>query len=375
MTIKIKLVSSRRDLKKFIALPAKIHKNHKNWVPPIYLDDWTFFNPKNNKSFAHCDSILAIAEKNGEVVGRIMGIIHKDYNKLHNESHARFAFFETYDDQEVFKALIDFVTQWGKEKGMEKLVGPLGFSDKDPQGFLIDGFDEPIAIATNCNYKYMPELLEKEGFNKKVDLVVYKIIIPNEEPPVYKRILQRINKNQPNLKVLEFKSRREVKPYIRPVLTLLNETFKDIYGFWPFSQAEMDDFANRYLYLINPRFIKVITNGQNELAAFIIGMSDISKGIQKSKGKLLPFGFIHLLLAGKKTDQLNLLLGGIHPKYQGKGLDVMLGMRMFESARLTGKTTMDSHLEMEGNTKVRAEMERVGGKVYKRYRVFQKTIP
>jgi hypothetical protein len=257
---------------------------------------------------------------------------------------------------------------------MEKLVGPLAFTDKDPQGFLIEGFDAPTVIASNCNYPYMVNLTEAEGFVKKVDLVVYQIGIPNEEPPVYKKIYERFQSQTNDLKVLEFSSRRLVKPYIYPVLNLVNQTFVNIYGFWPFTEKEMDDFANRYLYLINPRFIKLVVNGNNNVVAFVIGMSDISKGIQKAKGNLLPFGFIHILRAGKKSKQLNLLLGAIHPDYQGKGLDVIMGIKMLESARRAGKTTIDSHLELEYNHKVRAEMERVGGKVYKRFRIFEKSI-
>jgi len=374
MEIIVKEVASKKDLRTFIHLPAKIHKNHTNWVPPIYLDDWAFFTPAKNKSFQKCETILALAYRGEKAVGRIMGIISDEYNQKHGEKDARFVFIETWDDSETYHALIEFVAAWGKKFGMEKLVGPLGFTDKDPQGFMIEGFGEPTVIATNCNFPYMINLAENEGFVKKVDLVVYQIKIPEKTPPVYEKIIERFNQQQPDLKVLEFTSRKAVKPLIRPVLKLVNETFNNIYGFWPFTPEEMDDFANRYLFLIDPRYIKVIMNENKQVVAFIIGMSDLSKGIQKAKGYLLPFGFFHLLRAGKRSPQLNLMLGAIHPVYQGKGLDVVMGIKMFDSARATGKTTIDSHLELEYNYKVRAEMERVGGKVYKRFRIFEKEI-
>ena len=256
MEIRIREVSSKQDLRAFIFLPEKIHSTHRNWVPPIYMDEWNFFDPKKNKAFNHCDYILLLAYSNNEVVGRCMGLIHHDYNHHHQEKHVRFSFIETWNEQRIFDALINYVTNWGKEKGMEKLVGPLAFSDKDPQGFLIEGFDEPVVIASNCNYKYMVDLINNSGFRKKVDLVVYKIKIPDELPLVYKNIDERFKNNQSNLKVVEFKYRRKVKPLVHPVLQLINNTFTEIYGFTPFSQKEMDDFANRYLYLINPRFIK-----------------------------------------------------------------------------------------------------------------------
>jgi hypothetical protein len=374
MEVVIKPVESKRNLKTFIHLPSKIHKSHKNWVPPIYMDEWEFFNPKKNRAFNHCDTVLVLAWKNGKAVGRVMGIISHKYNQQHNENHGRFAFIETWDDQEVYHKLIDFVALWSKEKGMEKLVGPLAFSDKDPQGFLTEGFGEPVSLAANCSFSYMVKLSEKEGFYKKEDLVVYKIEIPDEIPEFYNKIAERFNRNNKKLNVLEFSSRKKIKPLIRPVFSLLNKTFTDIYGFTPFTEKEMDDFANRYLFLVNPKFVKIVLNENNEVVAFVIAMSDLSRGIQKSKGYLIPFGIFSVLLAGKKSNQLNLMLGAVDPKYQGRGLDVAMGIKILESAKKEGKTIIDSHLELEYNTKVRAEMEKMGGKVYKRYRIYQKDL-
>lgn len=372
--IEIREVKTRKDLRKFIHLPAEIHKNHVNWVPPIYMDDWEFFNPKKNKSFDSCDTILLLAIKEGKAVGRIMGIIHHKYNEKHQENKARFAFFETWNDQEVADALIEAVENWAREKGSDRLIGPLAFSDKDPQGFLIEGFDEPAVIASNCNFPYQSELVANKGYSKEVDLVVYQIKIPNEIPEFYLKIYERAVNQNKGLQVLEFTSRRKVKPYIHPVLNLLNRTFTEIFGFIPFTEAEMDDFANRYLFLINPRFIKVVANEKDEVLAFIVGMSHIGEGIQKSKGYLFPFGIFQIFASARKSKQLNLLLGGIDPAYRGKGLDVMMGVKMIASAHDQGKTVIDSHLELESNTKVRAEMEKMGGQVYKRFRIYGKDL-
>ena len=374
MEIEIRQVRSKKDLHAFIYLPEKIHKAHSNWVHPIYMDERDFFNPKKNKSFNHCDYVLLLAYKGTTLSGRCMGLIHHDYNKQHNEKYARFSFIETWNDQEVYHALIDYVAQWGKAKGMEKLVGPLAFSDKDPQGFLIEGFDAPHVLASNCNFPYMVDLTEKEGFQKKVDLVVYRIDIPKELPEIYRKIDERFKQNNSSVHIVEFTSRAKIKPLIRPVLQLINDTFTNIYGFTPFNKKEMDDFANRYLYLINPNFIKVAMNDEGEVIGTIIAMSDLGKGIQKAKGRLFPFGFYHVLTAGKKSKQMNLMLGAIDPRYQGRGLDVLMGIKLIASAKAAGKTVMDSHLELEYNTKVRAEMERMGGVVYKKYRLYEKEI-
>ena len=373
MSIEIQEVQSRRQKRLFIHLPARIHKGHSNWVPPIYMDESTYFNPRKNKSFTYADTILFLAYKNARPAGRIMGIINNRYNESHGESHARFSFLECWDDPEVAAALLQAVEEWAGKKGMVKLVGPLGFSDKDPQGLLVEGFDEPIVIATNCNYAYLPAFVEKNGFGKEVDLVVYKLDIPEQVPDIYQRIHDRVL-NRNNLVIKEFKTKKELKSDIHPVLSLMNETFQDIYGYDKMTGKEMDEFAARYIPLLDPDFIKVVENDRREPVAFLIGMPDLSDGIRKSRGYLLPIGLFHILRAGKKTKQLNLLLGGIREDHRNQGLDAVMGTRMIESARKAGLEYLDSHVELETNKKVRAEMERMGGKVYKRYRIFQKPI-
>lgn len=370
----MKAVCSKSDLKKFIHLPAKIHKGHQNWVPPLYSDEWEFFNKKKNKSYEYSDVILLLAYRGKKLVGRIMGLINYRYNDKHKEKNARFNFLETWDDSEVSEVLIKHVEEWARLKGMNKLVGPLAFSDKDPQGYLIEGFNEPISVASHCNYKYLVDHLEGMGFKKDIDLVVYKIKIPEKTPELYLKVAERAYRNNPGIRLLEFTRRKDLKPMIRPIFTLINHTFQDIYGFMPFTLEEMDDFANRYLLIMDPRLIKVVINEQGETVAFIIAMPDISKGFQKSRGYLFPIGFIHLLTASRRTKQLNLLLGAIHPDYQNRGLDTIMGSAMLESARKQKMEFIDSHLEMESNTKVRAEMEYMGGEVYKRYRVFGKSL-
>ena len=374
MAIEIKEVTTRKLLREFIHLPAKIHKNHSNWVPPIYMDEFTYFDPKKNRAFDHCTTVLYVAVKANEVVGRIMGIISHQYNESHKISDVRFCYLETYNDSEVFSLLIESVSDWARKNGMNRMVGPLGFSDKDPQGWLIEGYDQPIVIATNCNFPYMNALLEGLSFTKEIDLVVYRVPIPDELPEFYKSIYKRFTGKENGVILKEFTKRSQVKPYIRKVLTLLNQTFAGIYGFVPFTLKEMDDFANRYLYLINPRFIKIFVDKNDQTVSFLVAMSDISEGIKKSKGYLLPWGFIPLLTSGRKSKQLNLLLGGIAPEYQGRGLDVMMGIKLIESAKKAGKVVIDSHLELETNVKVRAEMEKMGGQVYKRYRIYQKNL-
>jgi len=374
MDIKIYPVKTRRDLRNFIHLPAKIHKNHPNWVPPIYLDEWDFFNPKKNRTFSYCDTILLLASTNGKVVGRVMGIINHKYNQAKNENNARFCFLETYEDSEIAKVLLQGIENWAKTKGTQKIVGPLGFSDKDPQGLLIEGFDQPNVIASNCNFPYLVNFVNDAGYNKEIDLVVYKVNVPESIPDFYKKILERALRNNSNIKIINFSTRKQIKPYITPVLNLVNETFKEIYGFAPLDQLEMHEFATRYLPVLDPRFIKVVVNEKNDVVAFILGMPDISDGIRKCKGHILPFGIFQIFKSQKRTKQLNLLLGGIQEHYRNKGIDTIMGVKMLEEAQKAGLKYIDSHLELENNHKMRAEMEKMGGVVYKRYRIFQKML-
>lgn len=370
--IEIFEVKSKNDLKHFIYLPEKIHKNHTNWLHPIYSDEWVLFDSKKNKAFNYCDTILVLARKNGKVVGRIMGIINHRYNELNNENFGRFCFMETWNDHEIFHELITYIENWAKNKGMSKLVGPFGFSDEDPQGFLVEGFDQPTVMITNCSLPYMAEMIKKEGFDKKMDFVQYKVNTPEEVPTLYERVAQRPKRN--GYKLIEFTKRKQLKPFIRPVLGLTNDTYTDIFGYVPFSDEEMDDFAKRYIPILDPKFIKVIVDSNTKVVAYVIGMPNISDGIRKAKGRLFPLGFLKILRSMKNTNQLDLLLGAVKGDLRNIGLDTMLAEAMINSAKERGLKVIDSHVVMETNSKMRAEVEKLGGEVYKRYRVFQKDL-
>ena len=374
MNIAIKEVNTRRELRQFIHLPAAIHQGHSNWVPPVYMDERVFFNPKKNTAFSYCDTLLLLAFRGKKAVGRIMGIINHKYNREQNENNARFCFLETYNEQDVAMALLAHVESWAKAKGTDRLVGPLGFSDKDPQGLLVEGFDAPMVITSNCNFPYLVDFVEGSGFTKKLDLVVYEVGVPEEIPEFYRKIHERALRNYPGLSLVPLRSKKDIKPYIVPVLSLMNETFKDIYAFTPLSVKEMNEFASRYLMILDPRFIKVLENEKKEVVAFILGIPDITEGIRKSKGYVLPIGIFQILRAQQKTKRLSLMLGAIRHDYRKAGIDTILGINMLEEAKKAGFTHIDSHLEMESHHNMRSEMEKMGGKVYKRYRIYQKPL-
>jgi len=373
MPVSISEVKTKRDLTQFIYLPLKLHRTNPKWVPPIYIDEWKFFNPAKNKAFSYCDTILILAKKDNNVVGRLMGIIHRGYNELKGEKTGRFGWFESIDDQEVAHAMLDYIQDWVTARGMEKLIGPFGFSDKDPQGCLIDGFEHRAVLTTIYHPPFYRKLIENEGFIKETDLVEYLIPVPESIPEFYQRINDRALNNH-KVSIKEFKRKKELKPYIVPVLKLMNETFSEIFGSFPLTEQEMISLAKEYLPVLDPEFVKVVVTGRDEIVAFIIGMPDVAEGLQKAKGKLLPFGIFHILRAAKKTDQLVLLLGGIRSDFQGIGLDALMGIKMLETATRRKFRVIDSHLELETNYKVRAEMEKMGGKVAKVFRIYKKAL-
>lgn len=372
--ISIRLVDTQSALSTFIHLPASLYRQEAMWVPPLYSDEEKFHDPKRNLSHAHATTAKWLAYYQDRPVGRVMGIIHHTHNKLKQERTARFCQFDCIHEPAVAQALLHRVEQWAKEQGMNRIIGPFGFSDKDPQGLLIEGFEHLPVIAAPANPAYLPKLVEALGYEKDVDCVSYQIPIPASLPPVYTRVLQRLERNSMGLRLLEFQSRKQLKPFILPVFQLVNETYAPLFGFVPMQETEMKAMAKQYLPILDPAFVKLVVNEENELISFIIAMPDMSPGLQKAKGKLFPFGFIHILRAMRKTKQLNLLLGAIQPAYRAKGLDVWMGVSLLRSATARGFTVMDSHLILETNTTMRGECEQLNGVVYKRFRIFQKTL-
>lgn len=368
----IKEVITRNDKRKFIYLPSKVHKNDPNWLPPIYLDEWELFNEKKNKSYQYADTVLYLAYRDKKILGRIMGIINRRYNTIHNEQHGRFCFMECYEDQDVVHALIKKVENWARGKGMIKMIGPLGFSDKDPQGFQIEGFEHPKFIVCPTNDSYLPEMIVKEGFEKHRDLVNYLAKTPDELPLIYKKVLSRISQNK-EFNIVEFQSKKELKPYIIPILELMNQTFMEIYGFVPLTDPEKKEFAARYMMILDPKFIKVV-EAHDGLIGFAVGIPDISEGVKRARGKLLPFGIFKILMESRRSKKLLMLLGGVRKDYRGKGINVLMGVKILQSCIEHKMEWIDLHLVLETNTKMRGECERIGGRIIKKFRIYQKNL-
>lgn len=372
MAVTLREVQNDKDLRQFIYLPEKIHEGHAAWLPPLYRDEKGYFNPKKNPSFRSCDFRMLLADKDGASVGRIMGIVNRQHNEMMNLKNVRFGFLECLNDQQVAHALLSDIEEWGKLKGMDKIVGPFGFSDRDIQGLLVEGFGYEPVVDSACNFEYLPELVSGEGYDKDIDCVIYRRPLDAPLPEVFERLYDRVVSRKA-YRFLEFTSRKQLKPYIVPVLRLVNESFSGIYGFVPMDEKEMLDLAARYLPLLDPRFVKIVTKNDS-VVGFIASMPNPYKGLRKSRGRLFPFGIFHILYALRHAETINTMLGAVHPDCQKQGLDVFLGLSTFRTARKAGMKSVDTHVVMEGNDGMMGEFNRYGAYLIKRFRIYRKPL-
>ncbi len=372
-TIDVRPVQGPDELTRFIHLPFRLMDQRPNRVPPLLADEREFHDPKRNPQLAQCDLERWIAWRGDVPVGRIMGIIHRAYNAKKNERTGRFYQLDCVRDGEVVKALISAVEEWARAKGLDRVIGPFGFSDKDPQGFQIAGFEHLPVIATPTNPEWLAPMVEACGYGPFEDMVSYRMDIPARLPESYHVIADRSLKRL-GLHRIVLRSKRELKPWVVPVLRLVNATYGDLLGFAPMSEAEMHALAKKYMFILDPQLVHLIADAKSEPVAFVIASPDMSEGFVRANGKLFPFGFLHILRAMKRSKQLDLLLGAVRPDLQGKGLTAALGISLFNAAHQRGFTHLDSHLIMDRNTRMRAELERLGAVEWKRFRVYQRAI-
>ena len=339
MAISLKEVKTQRDFSAFIYLPKKIHKGHSSWLPPIYADEKKYFDPKRNPSFRSCDYRMLLAIKEEKPVGRIMGIINLAHNQANNLKNVRFGFLECYNDRETAHALISAIETWGREKGMDKCVGPFGFSDRDIQGLLIEGFEYEPVVDSACNFEYMPELVTRECYSKDIDCVIYRCPVDTKLPEIFDRMYKRVLAKKA-FQFCEFTKRSQLKTYIIPVLRLVNESFAGIYGFVPWTTWKCSIWQNGTCRLSNPRFIKLVLK-DGKVMACLISMPNMYKGLQKAKGRLFPLGIFHILKAMKQAQSINTMLGAVHPDCQKQGLDLFLGISTIEAAKKAGMKSVE----------------------------------
>lgn len=377
MAIEIRAVdhSKRSQIRKFVKFGIDFYKDNPYYVPPLVMDDTNTLSPKKNPAFDFCEAQAFMAYRDGKPVGRIAGIINHKVNGRTGRKDLRFGFVDFIDDLEVSQALFDAVSQWGRVKGMTSIVGPLGFTDMDQEGMLTFGYDEVGTMATIYNYPYYPQHMERMGFEKDADWMEYYLTVPDAVPEKHRRIAE-IVKERNGLKVKKYSSRKKIREeYGVALFELINEAYDKLYGYSPLSPKQIQYYINMYLSILNLELVTVVTDADDKIVAIGISIQSFSKALQKCRGRIFPFGWVHLLpvLLGK-SDAVDLLLIAVKPEYQSKGVNALLFADLIPYYIKNGYRHAESNPELESNAKVQNQWGSFEARQHRRRRAFRKPL-
>lgn len=371
----IKEVTSKKEMKRFIRFNYELYKDCPYSVPDLYEDMVDTFSTKN-AAMEFCDAAYFLAYRGVRIVGRVAAIINRKANERWGQQAVRFGYIDFIDDEAVSRALIDTVEQWGRERGMTSIEGPLGFTDMDAEGMLIEGFDELSTNATIYNYPYYPRHMERLGFEKSADWVEMLIQVPTSVPERMERIAKIVT-DKYGLQIKKFTSHKEIaRQYGREIFSVINEAFKPLFGYSELTDLQIDQYVKTYLPFIDLKLVSLITDRDGRLICVGISMPSLSRALQKAKGRLLPFGWFHLLKAmkWKKPDTLDLMLVGVLPEYQGKGVNALLFCDLIPTYLAEGYKYVETNPELELNTKVQSQWIYFERRQHKRRRCYKKEL-
>lgn len=370
-----KIEPTKGNLKRFTEFQIDLYDGNPWFVPPLVSDDVATLDPKENPAFDFCESAYFMAYRDGKPVGRIAGIINRQVNEKSHSRTARFGFVDFIDDHEVSAALFKAAEDWAHSKGMEKIIGPLGFTDLDHEGMLVEGFEELSTMATIYNYPYYPEHMERLGYKKESDWLEFQMEVPDAIPDKYNRIAEIVKKKF-GLRVLKYSSRKRIKKeYGHALFHLVNDAYKNLYQYSTLTERQIEYYINIYLGLLNLELVTLVVDEAGKLVGVGISMPSMSRALQKSKGKMLPFGWYHLLKGLKgKNDRVDLLLVAVHPDYQNKGVNALLFQDLIPYYIKNGYRYAESNPEMETNSKVQSQWEYFTTRQHRRRRSFEKKL-
>lgn len=358
MAVNIKEISGKRALREFIKFPEKLYRNCPQWVPSLMSDELRTLGD-NNPALDFCERsyYLAYNEK-GRIVGRVAAIINHKANELWKENTVRFGWIDFIDDREVSKALIETVAEWGRRKGCTRIKGPLGFTDMDKEGLLVEGFEHLAPFTVIYNYPYYAEHLEAMGFTKDADWTQKVIDIPDKPLDVFN--MAGLIESRFKIHVVKGLSMKELrKRYGMSLFHVCNDSFSKLYEFTPLTDRQIDDYLDTYCALLSPDFVAIVVDEKDNAIGFAFTVPSLSKAFQKARGRLFPLGFIHLLRALKKNDVLEALMLGILPEYQGTGAHLLLFKHIHESCIKYGIRTMLANPQLETNHKVQTVFDNI----------------
>ena len=375
MSVTIKEVETKQDLKQFVEFNIKLYKDCPYHVPSLISDEMKTLDRQKNPSFDFCESKYFLAYQGEKIVGRIAGIINHKANEHWKETNVRFGFIDFIDDESVSSALMSAVEEWGKEKGMNAIHGPLGFTDLDYEGLLVWGFDQVGTMATTYSYPYYKDHLEKFGYEKDQDWNEFRITMPNEVPEKYSRISQIVLRKY-GLKIKKFKKTKEVWPYANKIFELWNEAYKPLYGYSELSPRQIDYYVKMYIPMLDLDLVTlVVKEDDDSIVGIAIALPSLSKALKKAKGRLFPLGWAYLLNAFYgKNDVVDLYIIGITPEYQGKGINALMFNDLIPIFNRKGYVFSESNPELEMNTKMHSQWDDYDTIHHKTRRAFIKKL-
>ena len=376
MALEIRRVQGRKALRKFVLFPEKLYRNNPYYVPALVMDEMGTLDPRKNPAMDFCEAELYMAYRDGKPVGRVAAIINHKANAQWNHKEVRFGWYDFVDDPEVSRALMDKVIEMGRRAGMDSVVGPLGFTDFDPEGMLVEGFDEVSTMPLIYNAPYYKEHVEAMGFEKDADWIESRITIPEQLPDRYTR-LSKIIQERENVHFRRLNHRIVRKEdYGHKIFNLINQTYKDLYNFTILPESMADKYLGFYLSVLDLRYVTAIENDKNELIAFGVTMPSIVKALQKSRGRLFPFGWIPLLRSMylKHEEGVELLLIGVRPDYRNTGVNSLLFVDQFIQYNKLGSKWAESNAVLETNHKQLEQWKGFDCRQHKRRRSYKKAL-
>ena len=374
--ITIKEVTSKRELRKFVQFGIDLYKGNNYYCPPIFFDEVNTFDPKHNPALEVCDFVVYMAYRNGEIVGRIVGIVNHRANEAWSVKKCRFGWFDFVDDYEVFCSLIDAVAQWGRSRGMERLNGPVGFTDFDHQGLLIEGFDYNAPMASLYTHPYYIAHYERYGLTKEADWIEYQITPPKQAPEKMRRLVGAVAQRY-NLHVVKVKNSRELrKRYGYTYFDVLDAAYQKLYNYQPMTERQKQYYCNMYFPILNFDFVTMVANEKDEIVAVGLGMPSLSEALRKCGGHLFPFGWYHLLkaLKAKKMTDFDLLLIAVRPDYHDRGVTSLIFNEMTPHFAKYGIQRVETTAILETNRKSLANFADFDHIQHKRRRAYIKEL-
>lgn len=373
MVVQLQEVKTVRELRAFVRYPLQLYRGNPTYVPALVGDELNTLRWDRNPAFDVCEARYWLARRDGRAVGRVAAIYHPRYAERWGVDQMRFGWFDLVDDPEVAAALLGAVEGWAREKGVSAVHGPLGFTDLDREGLLVEGFEELGTLATSYNHPYYAMHLEALGYVKDVDWVEYEIRAPTEPHPTIARIADMVMRRY-RLQPLRVRKKSEFLGYAREALQMVNEQYAHLYGVVPLTEAQVAGYVKQYFGFLNPAFTPAVLDEEGRLVGFGVTMPSLSRALQRSQGRLFPFGFVHLLRALKRNDRADLYLVAVRSDYQGKGVNALMMHMMTEVFIERGIHTVESNPELESNTDVRGQWKYYETRQHKRRRCFIKEL-